>query len=149
MSLLGDPFALAATASLVIQIIVLVVLLYGYSLKRRNKFRQHGTTMLAAVVLHAISIFAVMVPSFFSGFSSPEAFDFTSILVITALIHVPLGIIAFVLGLWIVASWHLQTDLKPCFKKKLVMRSTIIIWIIALLLGVYLYLLFYGAVLLG
>ena len=149
MTLLDDPFALAATASLIIQVVVLAVLVYGYSLKRKQKFRQHGITMFSAVVLHAITIFAIMVPSFISGFSSPESINFASMIVVVALIHVAAGIISFLLGVWLAASWHLRLDLNPCFRKKLFMRLTIAIWIIALLLGITLYWLFYSGVLLS
>ena len=149
MALLENSFALAATASLIIQIVVLVMLVYGYLLKRRQKFRQHGITMFSAVVLHAITIFAIMVPSFISGFSSPESINFANMIVVLALVHGAAGIIAFLLGIWLAGSWHLQLDLKPCFSKKLQMRVTITIWMIALFLGITLYWLFYSGILLS
>ena len=71
MSFFDNPFAIAATASLIIQILVFGLLIYGYVLKKKLKFRQHGLTMLSAVILHAITIFGVMVPSFVGGFSHP------------------------------------------------------------------------------
>ena len=97
------------------------------------------------VVLHAITIFAVMVPSFISGFSSPGSIDFSNMLVVLSMAHVATGVIAFVLGLGLVASWHLRKDLKPCFNKKSAMRATIAIWLIALLLGIIMYWLFYSS----
>jgi uncharacterized membrane protein YozB (DUF420 family) len=149
MALLDNPFAVAATVSLIIQIAVLSLLFYGYMLKRKQKFRTHGLTMLSAVILHAITIFAVMVPSFALGFSSPATVDFTNIIVITALVHTALGVTAFVLGIWIAGSWHLQENLQPCFKKKMVMRATITIWATALILGIALYVAFHGPLLLS
>jgi hypothetical protein len=77
MALLNNPFALIATTSLTIEIIVLSLLLYGYMLKRQLKFRRHGITMAVAVVLHLIMIFAIMIPSFvlavFPEFIVPNA----------------------------------------------------------------------------
>ncbi|MCW4004702.1 MAG: hypothetical protein NWE95_12405 [Candidatus Bathyarchaeota archaeon] len=42
MSVLDAPHALAATASLAIQIVILGLLLFAYSLKKQNKFRQQN-----------------------------------------------------------------------------------------------------------
>ncbi len=64
MSLLTNPVALTITVSLAIQIIVLFLLMYGYLLNRKLKFRQHGLVMATAVVLHLTMVFYVMVPSF-------------------------------------------------------------------------------------
>jgi uncharacterized membrane protein YozB (DUF420 family) len=66
---------------------------------------------------------------------------------VVALVPTAAGLIAFALGAVLVALWHLRTDLKPCFKRKLTMRVTIVTWIIALLLGFILYILFYGTLL--
>jgi hypothetical protein len=62
-----EPFVLA-TVSLVLQIVILVLLVGSVGLKGRKKFRQHGMTMLLAVVLHTITILLVMIPSFVIGF---------------------------------------------------------------------------------
>jgi membrane-associated HD superfamily phosphohydrolase len=143
MSVFENPFAIAATISLFIQIIVLGLIFFGYSLKRKQKFRQHGITMIVAVVLHAITIFAVMVPSFASGFSPPGAVDLSNMIVVVALVHAIAGVVAFVLGVGLTASWRFRRDLAPCFARKQIMRITISIWVIALLLGILLYWFFY------
>ena len=148
MSVFESPFMIAATVSLVIQIVVLGLLFFGYTLKKKQKFRQHGLTMLCAVVLHAITIFAVMVPSFVGGFSPPGAIDFSNMLVVIAMVHAVTGVIAFILGVGLVTSWRLRKDLKPCFAKKQFMRVTIMIWMIALVLGIVLYWYFYVTTLL-
>jgi uncharacterized membrane protein YozB (DUF420 family) len=150
MVLFDNPYLLIATTSLIIQIAVLGLLLVGYSLKRQKKFRRHGIYMAAAVVLHYITIIAVMIPSFVLAvvpeFIIPAPLEEISLI---GLFHGIGGIIAAVLGVWLVASWRFKTDMKPCFKKKLVMRFTITVWIIALLLGIYLYFLFYGPMLMN
>ena len=139
MSFFENPFAIAATASLIIQIFVLSLLFYGYALKKKQKFRQHGLAMLGAVVLHAVTIFAVMVPSFVGGFSGPGAIDFSNMLVVLALVHTVAGVVALILGVVLAVNWRLRNDLKPCFAKKQIMRVTITIWMIALVLGIVLY----------
>jgi membrane-associated HD superfamily phosphohydrolase len=105
MSLLNNPFALIATTSLTIQIIVLFLLLYGYSLKRKLRFRQHGITMSAAVVLHLVVVFAIMIPSFvlavIPGYVIP---NFSGIISVVSLVHAVAGALAGSLGVWLVAS---------------------------------------------
>jgi hypothetical protein len=128
-----------STISLGIQIVVLGLLIGGYFLKSQKKYRQHGILMLSAVVLHIISILVVMVPSFAAFFGDLSLVNFADIFVITTLIHVSAGLLAALLGIWLVSSWHLQTNLQTCFKKKRVMDVTLILWLLAIVLGVVLY----------
>jgi hypothetical protein len=123
------------------------LLLGGYTLKRMKKFRQHGITMFIAVVLHTITILTVMIPSFVLGFSPPSSLDLTNIIVIIALVHASIGISVELLGVWIVASWRLRTSLQTCFAKKKVMLVTLTLWLIAISLGILLYLNFYTTLL--
>jgi hypothetical protein len=52
-----------STISLGIQIVVLALLIGAIFLKSKNKYRNHGIVMFSAVVLHIVSILAVMLPS--------------------------------------------------------------------------------------
>jgi hypothetical protein len=96
--------------------------------------------MLSALVLHIIAILTVMIPSLAAFFGGPGTINFADALVITALTHVSAGVLAALLGIWLVTSWHLQTNLQTCFKKKRLMDATITLWLIAFFLGIYLYL---------
>lgn len=149
MALLNNPFALIATTSLTIEIIVLFLLLYGYMLKRKLKFRRHGITMAVAVVLHLIMIFAIMIPSFvlavFPDFIVP---NISGMISVVSLIHVVAGALAVSLGVWLVASWRFQ-DLKGCFTKKRFMLLTMIVWLVSLFFGIVLYTIFYWAILMS
>jgi uncharacterized membrane protein YozB (DUF420 family) len=133
-----DYYQIAATISLIFQIVVLVLLFAGMGLKGRKKFRQHGIVMLTAVVLHTIIILAWMVPSFSLSFSG--SINFADMIVVTILVHAFMGIAADLLGIWLVASWRLRADMKTCFAKKSLMRVTMTLWLIALFLGIVLYL---------
>jgi uncharacterized membrane protein YozB (DUF420 family) len=135
-----DYYQLVATASLVIQIVVLILLFGGIWLKRMKKFRQHGITMLTAVVLHTVMILAWMIPSFSNLFSYPISINLAEMITVTILAHAFTGIAAAILGIWLVASWRLRADIKTCFAKKNAMRVTITLWLIALVLGIILYL---------
>jgi len=133
-----DYYPIAATISLILQIVVLVLLFAGVGLKGRKRFRQHGIVMLTAVVLHTIIILAWMVPSFSASFSG--SINLADMIVVTILVHAFMGITADLLGIWLVASWRLRADMKTCFAKKSLMRVTITLWLITLFLGIVLYL---------
>lgn len=130
----------ASTISMIIQITVLVVLILSVIFKGQKKFRQHGITMLIAVVLHLISILAVMTPSFSGFFTEPELINYMDPFVGLTLVHVITGILAAGLGVWLVLEWHLKTDMKTCFKNKRIMDVTFLFWVVSIVLGVILYL---------
>ena len=127
-----------STLSLVVELVVLGLLIFGYTLKRKKKFHQHGITMTTALVLHLITIFSWMIWSF-KSFLGAGSVDYGNFLVLVILAHVTFGIIAASLGVWLVASWHLQTDVQKCFGRKRIMLTTIALWSVAILLGIVLY----------
>jgi uncharacterized membrane protein YozB (DUF420 family) len=47
------------------------------------------------------------------------------------------------LGLWLVGSWHLQSSIQGCTRRRRIMRPAFIAWIVTLLLGVLLYMSLY------
>jgi hypothetical protein len=136
---------LTITANLAIQITVLLMLSYGYLMKRKLKFRQHGLVMGSALIIHLIMIFFVMIPSFVYAVL-PEyilvaPLELASII---GLIHGILGSTAAVLGVGLVASWRFQKSVEGCFKRKKFMLPTIALWTSSLILGITLYAIFIG-----
>ena len=95
--------------------------------------------MLIAVIIHTITISAIMIPVFtlIVANSSPTAVS------TLASVHGVLGIAAEVLAVWIVVSWRLRTSIRYCAPKKKTMLLTLILWVAALVLGELLYLYFY------
>jgi len=150
MALLNNPFALTMTASLIIQIMVLFLLVYGYFLKRKLKFRQHGITMAATVVLHLSMVFYIMIPSFvlalIPDYIVPAPLAIVSVV---GLIHGILGTITLSLGVWIVASWRFSKNIQGCINRKKTMLKTLTVWIATLVFGITLYAIFIGPVLMG
>jgi hypothetical protein len=94
--------------------------------------------MLAAVVLHLISVIIVMIPSYINVLPL-IAEGALGAVYITVLIHGIIGILTTVLAVWIVTSWRLRQSLKYCTPKKNAMRATLILWVIAVILAVLLY----------
>jgi peptidoglycan biosynthesis protein MviN/MurJ (putative lipid II flippase) len=106
--LVPQDVVLISTISLTIELIVLGLLFFSYYLKRRKMYRRHGITNTTAVGLHLVTIFSWMIWSFRATFP----IELGSILHITTLAHVAFGIIAAALGIWLVVSWHLRTDVQ-------------------------------------
>ena len=102
--------------------------------------------MLSAVAFHIVAILVIMVPSFGALFSDPSAVNFADAFIIATLIHVSAGLLAVLLGIWLVSSWHLQSNFDTCFKKKRVMDATISLWLLAIALGVVFYLVIIQAI---
>ncbi len=132
-------YLLIATVSLVIQLAVLTLLLAGFELKRKMKFRPHGLVMLFALAVHLTIILAIMVPSFVIALVPITLQNPVSIIGVLAPIHAAAGTVAAVLGVWIVSAWRLRKSTDYCMPKKKVMLVTFIVWLISLSLGVLLY----------
>ena len=126
----------------VLQLIILVLFVAAMWMKSRKKFSLHGMIMLVAVVLNFVSLGLIMLPSLLRmEIIMTQPFHAISIAV---LIHAAAGLVALVLGVWLVASWHLQSSMKNCFKNKKLMRLTSALWLAVLLVGFLLYYLLYA-----
>jgi hypothetical protein len=150
MSFFNNPLALIITANLTIQIIVLFLLAYGYFLKRKLKFRQHGLTMSTALFLHMSMALVVMIPSLVLAVI-PEYIIPTPLATasVVALAHAILGLVALSLGVWIVSSWRFRKNFQGCFNRKRTMLGTLTVWVASLIFGIILYAIFIGPVLKG
>jgi hypothetical protein len=127
-----------AEMDLVLHIIILVVLFVSLELKFMKRLFWHGATMLSALVLHVISFILVMWPSFRLFY--PYGYNTFSFITVT---HAILGGATLILAIWLITSWHFQRSLKSCSRRKKAMLLVFIMWIIALLLGILLYLYLY------
>ncbi len=136
------------TASLVVQIAVLFLLTFGFMLKRKFRYLQHGFVMAAAVFIHLLMVFVLMIPSFVLAvvpdFIVISPLELTSIV---GLIHGVLGSVSIVLGVWLVAAWRFKRDFNGCFARKRLMTPTLAVWVTALVFGVALYGIFLGPLL--
>jgi hypothetical protein len=143
-----SAIAVTITTSLVVQIVVLFLLAYGYFLKTKFKYRQHGFVMTTALIVHLLMIFYIMIPSFLLAIV-PE-YIVTSLLELISLvglIHGVLGSVAIALGTWLVVAWRFNKDFKECFARKKLMIPTLSVWVSALAFGIALYVIFIGPLL--
>jgi uncharacterized membrane protein YozB (DUF420 family) len=123
--------------NLLAQLIIIAIFTISIFLKIRGRVRQHAMLMLAAYLLNLASLAFLMVPLFLGGLPVVDQYaDQYSILFV---IHHIIGLIAFVLATFLVLR-YVRGGFTPKYcRGKWLMRMTAILWIVALLLGLYLY----------
>jgi len=144
-----DYFLFVATVSLVFQLAVIALILVGFELKRKTKFRLHGFTMLSALAVHLVIIFVVMVPSFVLGAIPLILENPVSEIGLLIPVHVAAGLVTAALGVWIMFGWRLRKSTEFCAPRRRFMRVTFIAWLVSLSFGVLVYLVFYWTFLFG
>ena len=142
MGLFNPNAYFLSDVNLLLQLAILVVLILAFLFKSKQSYLKHGATMGIAVSLHTILIFAIMVPSFASLMGSLGNLSGASALAILS--HAVLGSAVEILGLYLVLAWALHRwNVKVCFGNKRFMKPTIILWLIEIALGTYVYVLLY------
>jgi uncharacterized membrane protein YozB (DUF420 family) len=131
-----------ATLSLILQVATLTIVTSGYLLKRKGHFLIHATLMLVAVAIHVSSFVFLMGPALLSLYQNGFILKLTQLSVITIL-HASLGSVTLLLGVWLVAMWHLQKSTEKCVPRRLVMRYVFVLWFISLIFGITVYLILY------
>lgn len=136
-----SPF-ISPQVNAVLQVVITVLLLISIGIKGRQRYFLHGFTMLAGVLLNLLSFVLIMFPSLLrTAIIYIQPFHIISLMTV---FHSALGLVVLILGLWLVASWHLKSSPKECFKRKKLMRVTTALWILVLLMGFLLYYLLYA-----
>jgi uncharacterized membrane protein len=127
------------TVSLAFQLAVLGLLIRGFGFKQNLKFRTHGLTMLVALAVHLITVGVVMVPSFVVGLVPKILKKPISLIALLSIFMAALGTATVILAIWIVGAWRLRQSTKFCAPKRRLMRTTFILWLVSLSLGIILY----------
>jgi uncharacterized membrane protein YozB (DUF420 family) len=124
-----------STPNLIIQAIITVALTLGIFYVKKRKITSHGYVTLAAVVLNALSVIIVMLPSSLRIVSGASMNVFTMVV----LAHSILGAAAIIVGVYLMATWRLRTPGESCFRLRNYMRPLAMIWILSAALGAYVY----------
>ena len=132
------------SVSLAFQVIILFLLIIGLPFVKGKdsaiNAKRHGYSALAAVTLHTILIFGVMIPSLSSNPSVMANFSPIELTVVFS--HVILGVLAEVLAVGLVASWLLRSPSKmTCYRTKAWMTPVFIIWAISIVNGALIHIL--------
>ncbi len=136
-------FALQATLdpvgniSLVLQIVILFLLILGLPRVRgpsNANLLWHGYSTLAALVLHTILIFLIMVPTLTDGLG--EIAELSSLSAFTVWSHAVLGTAAEVFAIILVVAWLVPGPKRmACARKKKWMLPIFIVWVISVVNG--------------
>jgi uncharacterized membrane protein YozB (DUF420 family) len=140
MSGLFGKAPLTSDIGLLLEIGVIATLLIGrFIFARKGKVTSHGYTLTIAIVLHAISVLSIMIPSF--ARSTDILFtDFFSPAIILTWIHAPLGLLVLILGAYLVLEWRFKPPQDTCYKRVKLMRPLWLLWMLSLAMGILIYL---------
>ncbi len=141
------PLDVVGDVSLVLQIVILFLLIIGLHFFRgsitKKNWMWHGYSTIAALVLHTVLIFAVMVPTLASGIDETASLNFVSSFTVWS--HAVLGTAAEVAGALLVAAWIISGPSKlKCYRWRKWMLPTFIIWVIAIVNGAFVHI--YGLI---
>ena len=144
---LGTGATFEADLNLVVQLIMGLALLAGALLAKHKRYRAHGICQTTVLLLNLPMIGLVMWPSFQQQVKPALSKVFHKWYYEVATIHGVLGIVAELLGLYIVIV--AGTNLLPPWLRfkhwKLWMRAELVLWAIVLLSGVGKYCAWYVA----
>ena len=139
----GTGALIQTDINLTLQVVMLIIIVAGLVYKNKRKFKIHGGLMEIAVILHLISLFAVMLPSFNNNYEYFRTAT-SELGVQTIWIHAVPGAIALILGIVLVAAWALRPDnIASCSRLKRLMDITTLLWFISLMFGIASYVVFY------
>jgi uncharacterized membrane protein YozB (DUF420 family) len=142
MGFLGTTASNFADANLILQIVLVVLLIWGRTHAKSRKYRNHGNFMAVAVGLNIISFLLVMGPSMALGWGIVVS-EPTNPGVIISVIHAIGGGFALLSGVYLVASWRFADSFGPCMGKRTQMRATIGLWLLSTLTGIAFYIYYY------
>jgi uncharacterized membrane protein YozB (DUF420 family) len=138
---LGTSAPLSADIALVIEVAMALVLLLGMLLARRHRYRAHAWCQSAVVVLNVFVIARIMAPSFRSQVAPKIPARLGRPFYAVATAHAAVGCIAELLGIYIVLA--AGTTILPArlrlVRYKPWMRTALLVWWLAVLLGVATY----------
>jgi hypothetical protein len=140
MSGLFGKAPVTSDIGLLLEIGVIATLLVGrFIFARKGKITSHGYTLTIAIVLHAISVLSIMIPSF--ARSTDILFtDFFSPAIILTWIHAPVGLLVLILGAYLVLEWRFKPPQDTCYKRVKLMRPLWLLWMLSLAMGILIYL---------
>lgn len=127
-----------ADLNLILQTTALALVIIGWRRAVKKRVRQHGKIMTVAVVLNFASILLIMGPSFFLGLGFIMSNPFNSISLVS-ISHHGLGLLAELLGIYMVYKWRFQKSFTFCYRHQNLMKIIIITWATTNILGIVIY----------
>ena len=121
---------------LALQTVFLLPLLVSIAFRMKGNYFIHGITMIVAVVIELIGILSVSI--FFADSSAMQALTSPFSTMVVFGVHSFFGIATLVSAIWVVALWRPRsTDFAD--RSKRIWQSTLILWVLAYVVGLLLY----------
>ncbi len=140
----GTRAGFVADVNLILQITLLITLCVGALQARRGRFDAHQRLMTVAVIANAAAIVFVMNPSFVRALPSALR-DTASIRSLTLWPHMLLGLLAELLGVYVVIRGNAATSGPSSWSSmKRTMLITWLLWAAAGVAGIVLYFVWYA-----
>lgn len=127
-----------ATVNLAVQL-VLIASVGAVYLAIRSSAVKHCTILRGIVIVQIIAILGVMLPSLLGYIENVPPIPF---LYPELLIHHTLGLV--LVGMWVYINLEVERVIRPLIKRKTAMRIALGVWLIAIALGINIYLTLYG-----
>jgi uncharacterized membrane protein YozB (DUF420 family) len=129
-----------ATADLVVQLVLIALVLIAVYLARKGRVIRHCTIVRVTVIVQIITIFAVMLPSLLGYVENVPPIP---VLYPELLIHHFLGVVLIVIFIYV--NLDVGRVIRPLVKRKNAMRTALGVWLVAIALGINIYLTIYYA----
>jgi hypothetical protein len=129
-----------ATANLVVQLALIALVIGAVFFARRGGVIRHCTIVRGAVVVQIITIFAIMLPSLLGYVENVPPIP---LLYPELLIHHILGLV--LIAIFIYVNLEVGRVIRPVVKRKNAMWTALGVWLIAIALGINIYLTVYYA----
>lgn len=143
---LGMGATFSADLNLVLQVAMALALLAGAWLARRKRYFAHGCVQTTVVLLNLVLIARIMLPSFSKQVASQIPTGLNDRYNSVAFAHTVVGGIAALLGLYVILTGMKLLPESLRFKNyKPWMRSTLLLWWLAIGLGIFTYAIWYAA----
>lgn len=127
---------------LIFQTGIFLVLLSGHPrFHLFHKMAGHGWIMVLATALNTVSVLVVMIPlAFIETTDIPYALTYVHPFLFV--IHMTIGIVAWVIALIISLRWLVKRDVRSCLSGR-VMKTSFVLWTISYAIGASTYLVHY------
>jgi uncharacterized membrane protein YozB (DUF420 family) len=127
-----------ATANLVVQLVLIALVIGAVYSARRGRVIRHCTVVRGTVVVQIITILAIMLPSLLGYVENVPPIPF---LYPELLIHHILGLV--LIAIFVYVNLEVGRVIRPVVKRKNAMRTALGVWLIAIALGINIYLTVY------
>jgi uncharacterized membrane protein YozB (DUF420 family) len=123
---------------LAFQSALLVVLFVNMAYRMKGNYFVHGIMSIATVTIKWVMLF-LMIPSYMdSSFMQPYMSPASTFVVFS--LHTFFAVATPIFGVWLVALWRPRST-EFAAKSKRIWQLTVIVWVLAYVVGVLLYLL--------